>query len=162
MSAETILYFAYGSNMQRATFEGRRGMVPLRHEVGCLDGFQLRFDLAVGPGERGVANLAREDGSEVYGVMYEITTADAERLDKTEGVDSGLYSRVDLGIMVDGERDLECFTYLSENRDKTRKPSERYLGIVVEGALEHGLPAAYITWLCGHELAVDERLENAS
>ena len=54
----TLWYFAYGSNLDPGTFLGRRRMRPLDTRVGRLDGFELRFDLPVGPGERGVANVA--------------------------------------------------------------------------------------------------------
>jgi len=42
-----------------------------------------------------------------------------------------------------------------------RKPSPRYLGLLVEGAREHDLPPDYIRQLEAIELAIDER-ENAS
>jgi len=38
-----------------------------------------------------------------------------------------------------------------------RKPSARYLRLLVEGAREHGLPREYVTFLESHELARDER-----
>lgn len=34
---DTLWYFAYGSNMQRATFCGRRGMTPLDWQRARLD-----------------------------------------------------------------------------------------------------------------------------
>jgi hypothetical protein len=39
-----------------------------------------------------------------------------------------------------------------------RKPSRRYLRLLLDGAREHGLPEEWIRHLEGLELAVDERL----
>ena len=44
-NAEGLWYFAYGSNMQRATFVERRGMRPLRRTwpaISPATGFDLR------------------------------------------------------------------------------------------------------------------------
>jgi hypothetical protein len=59
-------YFAYGSNMQSATLRGRRGIEPREFRVGRLAGYSLRFDIPVGPGERGVANLAVDPAAEIW------------------------------------------------------------------------------------------------
>ena len=40
-----------------------------------------------------------------------------------------------------------------------RKPSARYLGLLLEGAREHGLPADYVAQLEKLELAHDERIK---
>jgi hypothetical protein len=61
-------YFAYGSNMQAATLRGRRGIEPLDVRIGRLAGYRLCFDIPIGGGSRGVANLAIDAGAEVWGV----------------------------------------------------------------------------------------------
>jgi cation transport regulator ChaC len=153
---DLVWYFAYGSNMQRATFVGRRGMQPRSSRPGRLDGFELRFDLPVGPGERAVANLAVAPGAVVHGVLYSISQAEAAVLDRTEGVDRGYYERLIVRVST-GEASLDAFTYVSPRRVERRKPSARYLGLLLEGAREHGLPASYIEQLAALPLAVDER-----
>ena len=42
-----------------------------------------------------------------------------------------------------------------------RKPSARYLGLLIDGARAHALPAEYVAFLEGHELAWDERIKTA-
>ncbi len=155
-AAELVWYFAYGSNMQRATFVGRRGMQPRISRPGRVDGFELRFDLPVGPGERGVANLAARAGASVHGVLHQITRAEADLLDRTEGVDRGYYQRLVVAVeTVEGRED--AFTYTSPHGVAGRKPSARYLGLLLEGAQEHGLPAEYMEQLNRLPLAIDER-----
>jgi AIG2 family protein len=60
----------------------------------------------------------------------------------------------------DGDR-VPAFTYRSTLTQEGRKPSARYLGLLVEGARAHSLPPVYVTFLESHELAWDERLEEA-
>ena len=153
----TLWYFAYGSNLDAGTFLGRRRMRPLDTRVGVLEHFELRFDLSVGPGERGVANVAPREGDEVWGALYLLTHGEAERLDQTEGVQFGAYRRLDVEVREMSGARIGAFTYHSTRGVVGRKPSRRYLGLLLAGARQHGLPAKYIEWLRSLPLAVDER-----
>jgi cation transport regulator ChaC len=153
----TLWYFAYGSNLDPATFLGRRRMQPVDTRVARLDGFELRFDLPVGPGERGVANVCLLEGAHIWGAAYRLTLADALRLDQTEGVHHGAYARLDVRVSdVRGET-LGAFTYQSSRGREGRKPSRRYLGLLLAGARHHGLPDEYMARLRALPLAIDER-----
>ncbi len=150
-------YFAYGSNVQRATFLGRRGLSPFSSAVGRLEGWELCFDIPVGPAERGVANLRRREGAEVWGVLWEIGSEDFERLDRSEGVPGGLYRHEPVEILtVDGAR-RDAVTYVSEHRGPGRKPSSRYLSIILDGARDCAIPGSWIETLERFEIAWDER-----
>jgi cation transport regulator ChaC len=61
-------YFGYGSNMNGSIFEGRRSMRPVKGLPALLKNYRLRFNLAIGPGERGVANLESAAGAMTRGV----------------------------------------------------------------------------------------------
>ena len=150
-------YFAYGSNMGRATFVERRGITPLAVRRAYLDGHRICFDLPVGPGERGVANLVAEDGARTWGVAYLLSEETCAFLDRTEGVDRGFYRRLMIEVVGDDGAPFAAFAYLGEGRDPLRKPSARYLGLLVTGAREIGLPDDYVAWLEAFPLAVDER-----
>jgi len=154
---ELIWYFAYGSNMCASIFVERRGMRPSTATWGWLEDHRLSFDLPVGPGERGVANIVCEAGARTCGVLYRITAEESERLDRSEGVPAGFYRRVPVTISTrDGT--IAAFTYQSSYASAGRKPSARYIGLLLDGAREHGLPAEYVAVLTAFELAVDERL----
>ena len=155
--ASWVWYFAYGSNLDPRTFLGRRRMRPRDTRRGRLDGYALRFDLPVGPGERGVANVRADAEAHVDGVAYEITREQADFLDRTEGVPHGAYARIDVRIALDDSSSLAAFTYASERGDAGRRPSRRYLGLLLHGARHHELDAAWIAWLRSLPLAVDER-----
>jgi hypothetical protein len=156
MSDVELAYFAYGSNMSRAIFYERRGMRPLAARPARLDGYRLCFNLPIGPGERGCANLEPEDGASTYGVLYRLTPTDFDRLDRTEGVHVGIYHRIPVDVMVADEI-VGALTYRSFRISAGRKPSARYLGLLLDGAREHGLPEEHVRFLSGFELAVDER-----
>jgi cation transport regulator ChaC len=153
----TLWYFAYGSNLDANTFLGRRRMEPLETRVAVLHDFELRFDLPVGPGERGVANVAPCKGDQVWGVVYLLTHREAERLDRTEGVHHGAYGRLAIEVHDTAGTRLGAFTYHSARGQAGRKPSQRYIGLLISGAVQHGLPGQYLARLQSIPLAVDER-----
>jgi hypothetical protein len=144
--------------MSPATFLGRRGMTPVETRHGWIDGYRVCFDIPVGPGERGVANLAVVDAFRTHGVAHLLSHADAEHLDRTEGVHAGLYRREPVRIGCD-VGPLDGFTYRSTVTTTGRKPSARYLNILLDGARTHGLPGDYLAFLESFELAIDERLQ---
>ena len=150
-------YFAYGSNLDPRTFLGRRRMRPLATRRARLDDFLLVFDLPVGPGERAVANLRHQPGEFVRGVAWQISAPDASRLDRTEGVHRGYYVRRKVALWGDDADAFEGFTYVSVHGRAGRKPSARYLGLLLAGARHHALPDDWIRHLRSFELAVDER-----
>ena len=150
-------YFAYGSNMNRGIFESRRGMRPIQAQSALLENYRLRFNLAIGPGERGVANLESEAGARTWGVLYLITIEQSEHLDRTEGVPRA-YRRIPVGAIVDGGEKIAAFAYQSDRIRLGRKPSPRYIGLLIEGAVQHRLPPGYLHYLRSFELAADEWL----
>jgi gamma-glutamylcyclotransferase (GGCT)/AIG2-like uncharacterized protein YtfP len=150
-------YFAYASNLNRAIFAERRGMRPLASRRARLDNYRLSFNLPIGPGERGVANVEPEAGAHVWGVVYLLGCEDCDRLDRSEGVHVGVYRRMAVDVMVDDEAVIAAFTYRSSWTTEGRKPSARYLGLILEGAREHALPPEYVRFLEGLERARDER-----
>jgi cation transport regulator ChaC len=162
LSGDTLWYFGYGSNMHRSVFLDHRRMHPLEIRRGCLKHYRLRFNLPVGPGERGVANLERDEGSRVHGVLYLLTPSDCERLDRMEGVGRGVYSRVPIEVLAEREEWILGFTYQSSSNHPNRKPSTRYLGLLVAGARQHHLPAEYVEFLESYDLARDERQDESS
>lgn len=160
MSTDTsqLWYFAYGSNMARSIFLDTRRMQPLASRCGWLDDYRLCFNIPVGPGERGVANVVQEAGARTHGVLYQLSTDDFDRLDGTEGVSFGLYQRVPVTVVTGQHGVIEAWTYQSTVITDGRKPSLRYIQLLLDGARENGLPSEYVASLQALELAVDERL----
>ena len=151
-----IWYFAYGSNLDPRTFQGRRRMRPVEARRARLDGWRLVFDLPIGRGERGVANLARDAEAAVHGMAYRISDRGAALLDRTEGVPRA-YRRMAVELALEDSETLVAFTYHSHHGRANRKPSRRYMNLILRGARHHGLPDAWVRTLRGLQLAVDER-----
>ena len=155
---ERVWYFAYGSNMQAATFAGRRGITPTAARAVRVPGWRLVLDkpplFRPGPG---FANIVADDAAEVFGVVYEIGMDDLTHVELTEGVTLGNYRRAEVTAVPLGpdEAPHTAFTLVTEKRDDTLLPSAHYMGLLIEGAEAHGLPAAWVAFLRGHPTAAD-------
>src|SRR5208282_1890811 len=117
---------------------------------------RLCFNLAIGPGLRAVANLQSQPGARTWGVLYLITAEQFDHLDRTEGVPSGGYRRIPVEVVVDSGQSIAAFTYQSDRITEGRKPSARYIGLLIEGARQNGAPSDYLDFLQSFELAPDE------
>ena len=128
MSNGRVWYFAYGSNMQRATLCGRRGVEPERALAARAAGWRLALDkpplVAVG---EAFANIVPDARAAVLGVLYELSPADWEHVELTEGVRIGNYRSVTVRALPLSEPALEvdARTLTSDRRDPTLGPSAR-------------------------------------
>ncbi len=152
-------YFAYGSNMQRATFCGRRTIACTRALPARLAGWRLVFDKPpLVPIGESFANVVPDPDGEVLGVLYEITADDLAHVDLTEGVFIGNYRRVAVRVAtLDGALAVDAYTLTSDSRLPELRPSTRYMACVIAGAEEIGLPPEWVAALrsvpAGHETA---------
>ena len=146
----TAWYFAYGSNMEAATFAGRRGIVFLRAVPARVAGWRLVLDKpGIVPVGHGFANIVPDASAAVLGVLYELRAVELDHLDLTEGVLIGNYRRIEVAAetLASPATQIAAQTFVSDRRDPSLRPSTRYLACLVAGALEHGLPAEYVEWL---------------
>jgi len=134
------LYFAYGSNLSSARLRERvvsaRALGPAR-----IAGYRLALDKRGADGS-GKANLARDPGARVWGVVYSIEVEHWERLDACEPG----YGRVEVEVWTP-ERSLVAETYLARVRTDDPVAFDWYKRLILEGAREHGLPADWIETL---------------
>jgi hypothetical protein len=158
--SDLVWYFAYGSNMQPATFRGRRGIEPRDAVPARLDGWQLVLDKPpLLPMGCGMANVVPVAGAEVLGVAYAVTADDLAHVDLTEGVLIENYRRVAVAVTpLRGGAAFEAFTLTADRRDPSLRPSRRYMALLIEGAETHGVPAEWVAWLRACP-AVDESPE---
>jgi gamma-glutamylcyclotransferase (GGCT)/AIG2-like uncharacterized protein YtfP len=144
-------YFAYGSNMQTATFSGRRGIAFRRAVPGRLTGWRLVLDKPpLLPLNESYANIVPDPAAEVFGVLYEVAREDVEHIELTEGVPIGNYRRAEVVVAPlasPGDEPQRAFTLVSDSRVAEMLPSTRYMALLIAGALEHGLPGHYVDFL---------------
>jgi hypothetical protein len=147
---DRVWYFAYGSNMQTATFRGRRGIEFVHAVPGRAAGWRLAVDKPpLLPMGESFATIVPDAEAEVLGVLYEVSRSALGAIDLSEGVLIGNYKRRVISVvpLADGGTTLEAFTLVSERRDPSLSPSTRYMALLIDGALEHGLPAEYVEFL---------------
>jgi hypothetical protein len=143
-------YFAYGSNMQRATLCERRGIACQRALAARVPGWRVVFDKPpLVPIGESFANVIPDPTATAFGVLFEIAERDLDHLDLTEGVLIGNYDRVPITAhpLEHGDTVIAAHTLTSARRDASLNPSPRYMGLVIDGATEHGLPPEYIAEL---------------
>src|SRR5437667_12594254 len=93
----------------------------------------------------GVATVIPSSGSEVWGVLWEVTDEHIKALDRYEGVAIGAYTREHLDVETD-EGLANALIYLATDT-REKPPSGRYIDALIRGAEAHGLPADYVEQL---------------
>lgn len=139
--SDTFLYFAYGSNMPtlRITDEVRCPSAEFAG-VGALKGYELRWHKP-SRDESGKCDVVRslDAESSVLGVLYRINQSDKAALDKEEAG----YNAISMDIITDGNVG-PALVYVARKQDKNRRPYTWYKELVLLGAIQHGLPDAYL------------------
>src|SRR4051812_18853467 len=147
MNDETVFYFAYGANMSTKTFQrGYRRLHPQSAEKAVLKGYRLAFSE---PGipffDPGFGNIEEDPEAMCEGVLYRITHEEMDHLDVSEG--NRAYNIVDVEVEGVNSGRVLARTFQSRAHAHGLLPSKRYLDILIEGALEHGLSDMWVTML---------------
>ncbi|MCC7412506.1 MAG: gamma-glutamylcyclotransferase [Gammaproteobacteria bacterium] len=137
------LYFAYGSNMlTRRLRQPERAPSAVAVAVACLRDHRLTFAKRShdGSGKCDAEHTGNMHDC-VYGIVFEMDTAERRALDRVEGVGQGYGSRT-VEVVAAGAT-LSAFTYYATITDATLRPYHWYKAYVTAGAAEHGLPQRY-------------------
>ena len=141
VAGDRSLYFAYGSNLST----GRMGeRVPSARIVAAarVDGRRLSLGKQGRDGS-GKATLVDAPGAFVWGVVYAIDPRDWRRLDRFERG----YARISLLVTWEREQRVAATSYVAPETAPDPTPFGWYKRLIVDGAREHGLPAAYVAEL---------------
>ncbi len=130
-------YFAYGSNLCVRQM-ARRCPGAMDPRPATLADHDWLIN------ERGVATVEPFDGSQVHGVVWQLTDHDLATLDSAEGVPVR-YRRDRLTVHTD-DGPYQAWVYI-DHRVEPGPPRPGYLERIVEGALHHGLPQRWIDFL---------------
>jgi len=136
------LYFAYGSNLHAPRMRER---IPSARALGAhlLEGFRFTLDKPSRDGSA-KANLHAQADARVWGAVYRLDPADWPALDACEPG----YRRQRVRLRgEDAEREAD--TYVSPLRSPEPVAFEWYKQLIVAGAREHALPAAWLDFLEG-------------
>ena len=129
------LYFAYGSNMDRAAMAAR---CPGSKRLGLAQLARHRFIVT----REGYASVLRDPRRTVWGVLWDVAFADMPALDRYESVAGRLYVKLTQPIITErGAR--RALIYVGRSAG-AGQPRPGYLEGVVAAAREAGLPPDYI------------------
>jgi gamma-glutamylcyclotransferase (GGCT)/AIG2-like uncharacterized protein YtfP len=144
-----VLYFAFGSNMNWAQVRER---CPSAHFVGVavLPDHRLAFTRKSVNRGCGVADAVHDIGRRVWGVVYEISELDVDKLDTLEGYRPGReknsYWRRECLVLLDGDerRPLGVSSYFADPQPSPPPPNQAYKDLILAGAWHWHLPEDYI------------------
>jgi gamma-glutamylcyclotransferase (GGCT)/AIG2-like uncharacterized protein YtfP len=137
-----MINFSYGSNMLERRLQER---APSARAIatGVLKGHALRWH-KVGRDHSGKCDAfaTGNDADAVYGVLYDISGEDKPSLDAAEGLGAG-YEEQEVGIHTDTGV-VRAHLYYATHIGPAMVPFAWYKALVVAGAKQHALPAAYV------------------
>jgi hypothetical protein len=129
------LYFAYGSNMDRAAMAAR---CPASQPLGLARLARHRFVVT----REGYASVLRDPRRVVWGLVWDMAFADMPALDRYESVAGGLYVKLTQSVITErGAR--RALIYVGRSAG-TGQPRPGYLEGVAAAARDAGLPPDYI------------------
>jgi hypothetical protein len=140
-----FLYFAYGSNMLSRRLLARTPSA-VAVGVGYATGRRLTFDKVSSDGS-GKCDIepTSHPTDRVYGVLFEIATAEKPALGDAEGLGKGY--REERVKVITPSATPEALAYVATAKEPALRPYHWYKALVVAGAAEHALPQAYVEWL---------------
>jgi gamma-glutamylcyclotransferase (GGCT)/AIG2-like uncharacterized protein YtfP len=139
--SKSVVYFAYGSNMDRDQMESR---VPGALYIGAakLPNYRLVFNKRSHDGS-GKANIAsaKPGDSEVWGAVFELSK---EQITTLANIEKGYFLRKDLSVvMSSGEKKHVALFCAEPSETQTLAPSAEYLKKILSAAKSLSLPPDY-------------------
>ena len=139
-----MYYFAYGSNMN---WEQMRRRCPSAQFVCVASLKDYRFAIARHSRLRncGTANIFVDAGSEVWGIVYDVSELDLATLDAFEDG----YRREKLFVRTsdDSQSSVEVLVYIAEKENNVPLPNPDYKRLIVDGARHWNIPESYCSML---------------
>jgi hypothetical protein len=143
------LYFAYGTDMAHDVLRGRGGhpevVAPAR-----LVGYHLGFYGYTETWDSGMETVVEAAATETWGVLYRMGPLDWERLDSWMGArldGGGPYFHYPTTVVEPCGRKHMVRLYKKDILGTERLPSTEYLNLLIRGAEQNSLPAAYVDGL---------------
>lgn len=122
--------------------------------TGYVEGRRLAFDKVSQDGSgKCDAEKTGNKTDRVYGVIFEIASSHKKALDDAEGLGKG-YAEEEIEVATD-QRSVKAITYIATKKEPVLRPYHWYKAITIAGAVEHGLPTAYVECLRAFESAED-------
>ena len=139
---KTVYYLGYGSNMSVDYLIDRRKVRPIESERALLDHYKLIMNME-GPNflEPSFANIKKEKGFQIEGVLHKISETDLQKIVNTEGEN---YQLTNLLVQTGNSRRRACTLIYITEEPKDIPPSRRYMKILINAAKKSKLSDGYI------------------
>jgi len=149
----SILYFAYGSNTLTTRLQ-RRCNTAQFYSLAVAQGYRVTFDKK-SKDSSGKANIAACDtkGS-TAGVLFEISKAELEQLDRAEGPGYAIQDEFPITCLETGNQ-LKACTYVAKEVAADLKPFDWYLALIVAGLSSHRIDQSYVQGMGAMDFVVD-------
>ena len=141
----TPKYFAYGSNLDLSQMK-RRCPESRLISKGSLSGHSLTFNRFSSGWGGGVADVIQDQDSKVWGLVFEISDSDLERLDRYEGYhkdQTSMYERWKAVIDTPNGQISDVWVYTVVEKQKFVLPTSEYLQIIKNAAIRWNFPKVY-------------------
>ena len=141
-----LYYFAYGSNMNAKQIRDRCHN-PKVVGIAKLPDYQIAFFDYAKPWDGALETVLETPGHDVWGVIYEMNPSNRESLDLWHGArldGTGAYFHYPVVLTDTTGVTRMVLLYKKDRLGEPTLPSKEYVDFIVEGALEHGLPAEYV------------------
>jgi len=112
--------------------------------IGCLPHYTLIFSRWSRSWNSGTADIVPQMGSEVWGVLYDLTLDSLRRVDTFADYPNS-YERLDISVHLGGEV-IPALTYVAI-RQGIFAPSKAYLDKMIVGATKSNMPESYLSFL---------------
>ena len=96
--------------------------------------------------EPAFASTYYENGSEIHGLAFATSKKDMERLDSMEG-NGSFYTKMNVKIYCYDGREIMGYIYTGHELRNPGLPSNRYMNLLKNGAIEQNLNSDYIECL---------------
>ena len=140
-----VLYFAYGSNMDRSQMRKRCPGARFI-DVVYLPGYRLAFTRFSPRWGGGVADIVQHPGKKVWGLLYAMNSKVLEKLDRYEDYPHG-YDRIQVEVFNSAVSYTGVWAYRVVQKMDFVPPTTRYYEIIKKAALRHAFPADYLEYL---------------
>lgn len=139
-----MYYFAYGSNMDWQQMQRRCPSAKFVC-VGRLSDYLFAIARHSRLRDCGTATIVAQSGSEVWGVVYDVSDADLLALDAFE--DGYRREIIFVTAMDDGNAPFHALVYIAEREQNVPLPNPAYKRHILDGARRWNLPASYCAML---------------
>jgi len=133
--------FAFGSNMLSSRMRSDGSVnyerCPSAEFIGIARLDDYRFIIS---DRKQKASVIKAPGKYVLGVLWRISKEEERTLDIREGanMDPPSYDKKYMDVQCNGDT-IKALVYVdsSDKINKTKKPTENYIGYIIDGAIEH-------------------------